>query len=149
MPMTQQEAFDRVVQGVRAQNYVQSLIDDDSCAYRGEGGTRCHAGHLIPDRLYDPSWEGESIGGLLAHVPELQEHFEGLSDRFLRSLQSLHDMPQLTLAGSRNVEAEFEPNGTSSAIGGFRYSSPEAYERALAAFAAYWQLVYTPPQAKA
>lgn len=32
-----------------------------SCLYRGEGGAKCAIGHLIPDALYNPAFEGSAV----------------------------------------------------------------------------------------
>ena len=37
---------------------------NNSCAYRGEEGTSCAVGCLIPDELYTPSIEGHGISSL-------------------------------------------------------------------------------------
>lgn len=34
---------------------------DEQCAYRGEDGTRCFVGALIPDPVYSPALEGEDV----------------------------------------------------------------------------------------
>lgn len=60
--MQPQEIFDTVVrhlavQGRRAiarQGY-------GGCAYRGDNGTKCAAGVLIPDEKYDPGMEGSNV----------------------------------------------------------------------------------------
>lgn len=69
-----------------------------SCAYRAEDGCKCAIGCLIPDTLYKPSFEGNSVC-----VPEIAEAagltFEknskgsatGLQLELAQRLQGIHD----------------------------------------------------------
>lgn len=96
--MTNQEAFDKALQGIRGQNYVRSVDEDGSCAYRSdvtaECKVRCGVGHLIPDELYSAELEGRG-------VPELRRLsiFEPIAGLFtspgalelLISIQVAHD----------------------------------------------------------
>lgn len=57
--MTKQEMFERVVRGLAAQGWERSVDPDDEdpddgllCLYRGPGGRKCAAGHLIADEHY-------------------------------------------------------------------------------------------------
>ena len=56
---TKQETFDEVVAHLRRQGC--KAENDDGCAYRGDGGTKCAAGCLIPDEEYRPDLEGCSV----------------------------------------------------------------------------------------
>ena len=60
-----------------------------SCAYRGENGTKCAAGFFIPDELYSEKIEGISLTG--ASVTQLK-CFDGKDLRLLRAMQQAHDM---------------------------------------------------------
>lgn len=51
-----QTALNIVWRHLRKQN--EKCMVDDSCAYRGPGGTACAIGAMIPDDLYDPCIEG-------------------------------------------------------------------------------------------
>lgn len=94
--MTDQEIFDKVVthlrqQKVRATQWPGSI----TCYYRTSQGLKCAVGCLIPDELYNPSFEGCSVGkawsqrGLDVVLRNI-----GIDDsqvEFLRDLQSIHD----------------------------------------------------------
>lgn len=58
--MNSQEVLNKVYLAVRAQG-VPSRGPTGMCAYRGEGGTKCAAGHLIDDMHYEPRLEGKSV----------------------------------------------------------------------------------------
>ncbi|MBY3543639.1 hypothetical protein HFN71_28560 [Rhizobium laguerreae] len=55
-----QEVFDAAYLGLATQGFAQSKSDQFGCAYRGEGGTKCGVGHLIPDDKYLYELEGLS-----------------------------------------------------------------------------------------
>lgn len=112
-------AFDAVCAGFEAQGWERSVtsISNGSsgnvevfCAYRGDEGRKCAAGHLIRDGRYLPSMEGRNISALLGYDKPISASgfgdilLEPLSDfirenpsqlgdfrRFVRSMQSLHD----------------------------------------------------------
>lgn len=56
---TNQETFDAVVTHLRRQG--RKALRGRKCAYRGDDGTKCAAGCLIPDDLYSPKLEGWSV----------------------------------------------------------------------------------------
>jgi hypothetical protein len=91
--MEAQEIFDTVAKHLFTQGR-QALKQgsESSCAYRGEGGTKCAVGVLIPDQLYLKSMEGTAIHGLLdkligVALPEWMTDKQEL----LSNLQSAHD----------------------------------------------------------
>ena len=55
-----QETFNQVYLGLKSQGFQKSR-NQDQCAYRGEYGRKCAAGHLIPDEHYSPILEGGVI----------------------------------------------------------------------------------------
>ena len=71
-----------------------------ACAYRGEDGTKCAIGILIPDEIYLPEMEGKGFSTLcskfeeIADLPEIQalrvDH--PLHGPLGRTLQHLHDL---------------------------------------------------------
>jgi hypothetical protein len=91
--MNQQEIFDKVAshlitQGVKA-TYRRSG-GYPSCAYRGDNGTMCAAGCLIPDEEYNPEFEGIPWMGVRHDIPSLAS----LTDKdhaLIISLQGVHD----------------------------------------------------------
>lgn len=63
--MTKQEIFEKVVihlrnQGRRATGKSHPMAAS-KCKYRTSDGLKCGIGCLIPDELYDPSFEGKSV----------------------------------------------------------------------------------------
>ena len=70
-------------QGVRSMN-------GSTCAYRGDNGTSCAAGCLIPDELYRPEMEYLPVGELVVHdhVPASWSTHVDLLSR----LQTIHDL---------------------------------------------------------
>jgi hypothetical protein len=88
--LTKQEAFDRMVRGLRDQGWRKSTFPDGRCAYRGEGGLKCAIGHLIPDEKYtsnmDNAW---SPYGVLCEVKISVEDQRPWS--FLSDCQNAHD----------------------------------------------------------
>lgn len=85
-----QALFDRVVGAVRDQGYVKSEGASESCMYRGDEGTRCHVGLLIPPDAYRTAFEGctvrelRELGLFFTALPDphidLLEHFQGIHD---------------------------------------------------------------------
>lgn len=62
---------------------VTELVDE--CRYRGDNGTACAVGCLIPDEKYDPSIEGDTVYDLSRDL--IPDQLIGL----LEALQLLHD----------------------------------------------------------
>ena len=93
--MDKQTIFDTVVNHLAAQG-TQSMSGGDpdtnreaGCAYRGDNGTKCAVGCLIPDDMYNPKMENATVVSLAQRkeLPaELYEHVDMLSD-----LQYAHD----------------------------------------------------------
>lgn len=105
--MTNQEAFDKVwdwfvVRGKPAS--LRPVTHGYGCVYRGENGTRCAAGVLIPDELYRLDMENMSIREVINQDRRLAEYFAGVSEDLLRSLQQAHD----GLAGESDFAEEIE-----------------------------------------
>ncbi len=95
--MTLQEAFDKVLFGLRAQavgSFDYSGVGmAPSCLYRNKTGLKCAIGQLIPDDEYVP--EMEALLFLAIKDPQHPAHCKTLSKVpvfFLRDLMSIHDM---------------------------------------------------------
>jgi hypothetical protein len=96
-PVKAQEIFDYSVSKVIEQG-VQARGAQNQCAYRGENGTKCTFGHVIPDALYKRSMEGMNAKALLCTEPmysinnatALQPSLEVHVD-LLEALQAAHD----------------------------------------------------------
>lgn len=96
--LTLQEIFDRVVRHARKQGCKSLGMwkpgHPGACAYRGDGGTKCFMGALIPDEVYDPRIEGCSVPssrGLINRIlrdsgVDVITHAEPLAH-----LQKIHD----------------------------------------------------------
>lgn len=90
--MTNQEAFDRVVNHLRQQK-AKSLNPDTSCAYRSPEGHRCAVGVLITDEFYSAQLEGKSARSLQT---VLRAALPGVSFSLLDALQFVHDQYPIT-----------------------------------------------------
>lgn len=110
--MIHQEIYDHVKSFLLKQNgraaRFSKEADKDVCSYRGDDGTACAIGCLLPDALAI-GMEGKLIGNILrarddgyrfANDPDgvireravkICELFDGVDPQFLRQLQSLHD----------------------------------------------------------
>lgn len=93
-----QEAFDIVYKHMLTQKKRAMDAKGMGCRYRGAGGSKCAAGALIPDELYNPAYEDVNIRYILdPHDSEkdgpadLIEHFKNVSLDLLAKLQNIHD----------------------------------------------------------
>lgn len=86
--MTNQEIFTKVVQHLRQQG--KPAKRGAQCAYRGDGGTMCAVGCLIPDEHYNSSFEGMSIK-YKPIILLLQDLYPTIDTWLLLDLQQLHD----------------------------------------------------------
>lgn len=97
---TLQETYDKIVNGLRVQN-CKSLNGQGLCFYRGLNGTKCAAGHVIPDSKYNSIMEGGSvcditniIGPVLDRTRLLYQVIvveEGHNANLVQELQQIHD----------------------------------------------------------
>ncbi len=86
--MTEQETFNKVVRHLRKQK-VKSLRNGGfGCAYRGDNGTKCAVGCLIPDELYHPSMEGK-----VAFESDMRNFLQllDIDTELANDLQEVHD----------------------------------------------------------
>lgn len=122
--MNKQEIFDKVATHLLTQGKQSRLNPEDTrgiCAYRSKDGSKCAAGCLIPDDVYDPRMEGNLITTLIGGVwlgDELLNFdlpsFFGKHAGFIRSLQMTHDafMPPdwfdelVATAGANNLSTD-------------------------------------------
>jgi hypothetical protein len=97
--MNAQEIFDTAVrhlftQGKRGGKQANYYYGSEGfkCQYRGEDGTKCAVGALIPDELYDPLMDRKSIRAhkLSEWFPCLPAFFKEQAE-FLDQLQYIHD----------------------------------------------------------
>lgn len=104
-PLTSQEAFNEVWKHFVVEKNKPGMgraSEEDGepdhevfvCKYRGENGTKCAVGCLIPDDLYDPSMEGKNVNDIViphSPYPRVCELFENVDPELLRAMQSAHD----------------------------------------------------------
>ena len=92
--MSNQEVFNKVLAHLRKQG--RAAMDDEStCVYRAPNGTSCAVGCLLPDNLYDPRIEGESVDALVwtraGDFPAIAAFLERFDIDLLIDLQIAHD----------------------------------------------------------
>ena len=112
---SQQEIYDYVCEKLWEQG-ITSIMDNDKhdknsifhtpiiCAYRGNNGTKCAIGFLIPDELYDVKFEKKSISDSLVLIISNRNATLGkfIKDNilFLSDIQcNLHDSFELLKDG--------------------------------------------------
>lgn len=101
--MNRQAVFNKAWAGLKAQGFKQSVRAHVTpgggksiiCAYRGDNGCKCFAGHLIPDDRYSPKLENYSMAKSIARDmldPELCGKSQTIDDiNFLSLGQKAHD----------------------------------------------------------
>ena len=94
MKMNQQEIFDKVATHLIAQGKQSLGSREDThakgCAYRGDDGTMCAAGCLIPGDEYKPDFEGIPWNSIAKDIPTFANAPQGVHD-LITSLQGVHD----------------------------------------------------------
>ena len=94
--MEAQEVFNISAKHLLTQNKqsLGSQFDDESdeqCLYRTKDGLMCAAGPLIPDNLYEKSFEGQTIDVLMHNRPHIKNHIGEHNKKLLTDLQTCHD----------------------------------------------------------
>ncbi len=91
-----QKCYDIAAKGLLKQNNKSMRLwtpgDPPVCAYRGDNGTKCAVGFLIPDEKYHLNMEGD-INALVTKYdpgPLLADAVDTDID-FLEALQAIHD----------------------------------------------------------
>ena len=97
MSQAEQNLFDKVVTALHQQG--GPSLDNYGCSYRGQGGRKCAAGHLIADCDYDEAMEGRTFHGLYNHY-----YFFNLPEALVMDLQAAHDYSSFN---GRNAESVF------------------------------------------
>lgn len=97
MTYTKQQIFDQVARAIIAQG--KPSVDDTHCLYRAPDGSKCAAGHLIPDDEYSPDMENiqasyvggrdPAAGGPISVT--LQQIVDDVGAKFVDRLQTAHD----------------------------------------------------------
>jgi hypothetical protein len=91
IPNTPQEIFDYVIQRLLEQGK-RSMTGEEGCKYRGDGGTRCALGWLIPDDRYHAEMDdlvlAWNVQDLLRHdIPAIT----ALGHELAYEIQRAHD----------------------------------------------------------
>lgn len=90
---SKQEMFDIAAKHLLKQNKQCGYFDDEQnkfrCLYRGDDGTKCAIGALIPDELYCESMENKTAQSLVEHHDGISEIFD--DGWFANRLQRVHD----------------------------------------------------------
>lgn len=89
--MNTQEAFDAMWQHAKTMPMIARNLYG-KCSYRTETGNKCLIGCLIPDRIYNHTWDTESMSVVaLLRRPEIQEILGNVDPKFLSVAQGIHD----------------------------------------------------------
>jgi hypothetical protein len=91
---TRQEIYDIVKTHAQLQPYRSRNPGNTHCAYRGETGSKCFVGALIPDEKYNPNFDERCDTSIDTYSNADIREAAGISDNdrnFAASLQSIHD----------------------------------------------------------
>lgn len=86
--MNAQEIFDKAATHLIKQN---RRAIGNGCMYRADNGLMCAVGALIPEELYNPKMESDSVEGIMHEFPEIETFLGKENLDLLSSLQTLHD----------------------------------------------------------
>lgn len=95
-----QEIFNTVAAHLHKQGRPAYAEDGWSCSYRTNSGLSCAVGCLIPDKLYNPKFEGRAAANVISllyrwGLADWREHVA-----LLEALQGLHDYCKITHKGT-------------------------------------------------
>jgi len=145
--LTNQQAFDAALFGIRKQGYTRS-VDDRTlvCMYRHpkDSSIRCAAGHIIPDDVYDPLVENSTIRQILGdnlceeldtHAPPRNLPITGWLRRQVKGGLNIRLLSELQHAHDETLDASDTENRFSRGI--------DAFEAEMARIAREYNLHYT------
>jgi hypothetical protein len=92
--MKPQEIFDKVVEHLAKQGRHSLSRNKLHCLYRGPDGLMCAVGCLIPDEMYDPTIESQTISDIILAPSSLRTHLPSYFNGniiLLGDLQIAHD----------------------------------------------------------
>ena len=105
--ITLQQVVDKNYEWFVVDKNPRSASEEDSkCAYRGNNGTKCAIGCVIPDNLYESrmdlgGYANVTVGGslvvesdivaVLASCPDIRAFFKNIPANKLQKLQLIHD----------------------------------------------------------
>ena len=103
-PVKAQEVFDYSVSKVIEQG--APSLRGTACVYRAMNGNKCAFGHLIPDSLYEPHFEGGDAGALLIQGVKITRYAPKLAaslwehSALITMIQKAHDIAAIFHADS-------------------------------------------------
>lgn len=89
-----QAIFDKTLNHLRIQKEKSYNTRQLSCMYHNKEGLKCAVGIHIPDEVYDPAMEGESVNTILRKFPilfTLDAFNTNTKIDLLREMQVIHD----------------------------------------------------------
>lgn len=90
--MTNQEYLEMLVRAAHDGTFPSLNETRRECRYRNQEGKRCAIGLIIPDEVYAPAWEGETVHGLPQILRTLLKILlPDMTADELQSVQLLHD----------------------------------------------------------
>lgn len=115
--ITAREIFEHVVVNLFRQGEpsVSDFPTGIRCAYRGVDDTKCAAGWVIPDSIYIPRMEDNSIANLIDYSRQEAQHLRGhwlpsilwQHRTVIEHLQTAHDQAETQMRFGVTFEAEF------------------------------------------
>lgn len=95
-------AVTKMVAHLLQQETPSTMVNSDSCRYRGHNGNMCAVGCLIPDENYSQSLEGRNVIGLKDQLHDLlAPEFKGMDLYIAILFQNLHDFHRPEYLDSR------------------------------------------------
>ena len=94
MKITEQEAFDRMVNHLRKQGKKSVHEITRTCLYRHPDGLKCAVGALIPDELYKPDFETRTASDVFKLSTHLNSLFVHDIYLLLDRMQEIHDFAE-------------------------------------------------------
>lgn len=113
MLLNRQEIFDKVVTHLFAQG-VQSLNKYNECQYRGQNGTSCAVGCLIPDEEYDARLEYRGVRSLGIMADSIRSEKYDYKTPFIDSLDEKQNEDALNLLLDLQFVHDHSTNWTST-----------------------------------
>lgn len=101
--LTEQQYYDLLVESAQNGTFPSVNADRTFCMYRGEGGSKCAVGIIIPDNEYTKSIEHGSIDALtrIHHLlPKWTLEIDAYNNCcYIRTIQKVHDVNALSEEG--------------------------------------------------
>ena len=99
--LTPQQVFDRVWKWFVTEQNPRAVSSGGKCMLRTSSGAKCAIGIFIPDEMYSPGMEEDTIVGICNQVPFMRKELSSIKISWLSDLQRCHD-------GKWNVQGEKE-----------------------------------------